>query len=99
MKPEKLTPAMLSALIDWQADGKRSVKIKIEPGYEFKLTDIPEGPQVKIWVYDFTCMEGQFIEDLSDLPTEKDLFMMKRKRVEEKQAELKAQLAAMEKEI
>ena len=80
----ELNTANINKLIEWQQGGDRSIKIEIDSGKRLVFfTDKP----LKIWVYDYTYETGDFIEKISDLPTEKsmeqDLIKRKKKEIQD----------------
>lgn len=81
----KLSNKNIKALQEWQQEGCRTVKIKIEPeGYRTDKND-----PVWIYVYDYNLMSGCRIQKRSDLPTAE---VMKNKQIES----LRRQLLEME---
>ncbi len=89
--PEQISPRFITALINWQKKGQRSVKIDIPPLYFDE-----EGAVCTIWCYDGSLLEGRFVTKISEIPTTMQLAEQKRLAIEEERVELRQKLAELE---
>ena len=76
----KLTTENMNKLLKSQGQGRRCVKIEIEP------EDMSYGDRIKIRCWDYDQLSGETIKEISDLPTKETMIQKKRERLE---AELK----------
>ena len=76
-----LTQEFINALLDWQEQGRRSVKIEIEEKSMRIFKDRP----VRVFCYDYDLMEGDTAKSIEGIPSSEYL---KKKSMESKRAEL-----------
>lgn len=86
----KLTPEFITALINWQAQGSRSVKIDLDRYF------MAEDPEIKIWVYDYTLTSGDYITCSEEIPSDQELLRKHEKDIEAQRRRLQDQLKALE---
>ena len=79
---KNMTAKDFKALVDWQAEGRRAVKIEM---------DCLNTEPIKVFVYDYEMSNGRYIEDVSELPTIEDMTDVIVKELEEKIAQLKGE--------
>ena len=78
----QLTPDFLQALIQWQEQGNRSVKIEIER-YCYNGTTT-----VSLWVWDSDILSGLYIDSVNELPSKQYLVQRRREQLEKEQKQL-----------
>jgi len=86
----KLTPEFIYALINWQEEGQRSVKIELDRGFQEKETSL------KVWVYDYEILSGDFIACQEEIPTSRELLLQQKKDLDASRRHLNKQLKALE---
>ena len=88
MKKTELTPELLTALVEWQNEGSRHVKIEINALHTVD--------PCTIWVFDYNLTAGDFVTCKADLPSTEELLRMQQARVEDHRQRLMKQLKALE---
>jgi len=88
--PDKLTPHFLAALLKWQSQGARSVKIEIAKH------SLEESGNVTVWCYCFQATEGRYVTKITEIPTTKQLLQMKQDSIDRQRAELEKKLNKLE---
>ena len=90
IKPENLTPRFLAALLKWQSQSERSVKIDIS------RVCGEEDSHVSIWCYDHRAAEGRHVSKITEIPTTQQLLEMKQDSINKQRAELEKRLNDLE---
>jgi len=88
MKQTNLTSDFLAALIGWQAEGMRAVKIEIE--------GLHDADPCTVWVYDYELTAGNFVTCKDELPSKQALLKKQQARLEDQRQRLLKQLNALE---
>jgi len=86
----KLTPEFIAALITWQQQGSRSVKIELNTGF------FDEESSLNVWIYDYEFTSGEFVTCPEEIPTDRALLLRQKKDVEASRRRLNDQLKALE---
>lgn len=87
MQKTGLTPELLAALLDWQAEGKRHVQIE--------LSGLREN-SCNIWVYDYGLTSGVYVTRKEDIPTTEQLIRKQQASIEAQRQNLLKQLETLE---
>ena len=86
----QLTSEFVEALINWQEQGSRSIKI------ELSKQDLQDEAQLVVWVYDYNLVSGNFVNSPEEIPSDRDLLLKQQKDIEASQRRLNDQLQALE---
>jgi len=86
----KLTPEFIAALISWQDQGDRSINIELSKNF------LEPESKLKIWVYDYNLVAGEFVSCTEEIPTEKMMLLQQKKDLDASHKRLNKQLKALE---